>query len=168
YYQYYLKPENDKKVTQIAENIVTVFEKNNYPDISPYLQSMTDLGYKFHVSDQHGNGQTYGEPFRKNNLEPDHIDEVFNVDIYHGNANFPWKLFVTGFFDNELKNTICFPIHVDGQVHSLFIRPNTMPQFGQMRIFLAILLIFSLLFSFLLVLISTKFIVNPINKLTYA
>src|SRR5699024_11041252 len=75
YYQYYLKPENDKKVTQIAENIVTVFEKNNYTDIDPYLQSMTDLGYKFHVIDQQGNGQTYGEPFRKNNLEPDRSEE---------------------------------------------------------------------------------------------
>ncbi|HLR52709.1 MAG TPA: HAMP domain-containing sensor histidine kinase, partial [Candidatus Avamphibacillus sp.] len=126
------------------------------------------LGYKFHVIDQHGNGQTYGEPFRKNNLEPDHIEEVLNGDIYHGIANFPWKLFVTGFFDNELKNTIGFPIHVNGEVHALFIRPNTMQQFGEMRIFLAILLIFSLLFSFLLVLISTQFIVNPIKKLTDA
>src|SRR5699024_3868146 len=73
-----------------------------------------------------------------------------------------------GFFDNELKNTIGFPIHIDGEAYALFIRPNTMQQFGEMRIFLAILLIFSLLFSFLLVLISTQFIVNPIKKLTDA
>src|SRR5699024_3434437 len=97
-----------------------------------------------------------------------HIEEVLNGDIYHGIANFPWKLFVTGFFDNELKNTIGFPIHIDGEAYALFIRPNTMQQFGEMRIFLAILLIFSLLFSFLLVLISTQFIVNPIKKLTDA
>src|SRR5690625_6760710 len=51
YYQYYLKPENDKKVTQIAENIVTVFEKNDYTDISPYLQSMTDLRSEEHTSE---------------------------------------------------------------------------------------------------------------------
>src|SRR5699024_12687151 len=73
-----------------------------------------------------------------------------------------------GFFDNELKNTIGFPIQIDGEAYALFIRPNTMQQFGEMRIFLAILLIFSLLFSFLLVLISTQFIVNQIKKLTDA
>ena len=54
YYQHYLKPENDKKVTKIAENIVTIFEGNNYQGISPYLLSMTDLGYTFYVIDENG------------------------------------------------------------------------------------------------------------------
>lgn len=168
YYQHYLKPENDKKVTQIAGNIVAVFEKNNYRSISPYLESMTDLGYKFHVIDQNGNEEMYGEPFRENNLAQKNVDAVLNGEVYHGIANFPWKLFVTGFFDNELKNTIGVPVHIDGEVRALFVRPNSTQQFGEMRIFLAVLLGLSLLFSFLLVLISTRFIVNPIKKLTEA
>lgn len=168
YYQYYLKSENDLKVTKIAENIVTVFEKDTKQDISAYLSSMTDLGYKFYMIDQNGKGKMYGEPFRLNNLDPIHVEEVLAGGIYHGIASFPWKPFITGFFDNELRNTIGIPITVDGDVSALFVRPNTPQQFGEMRIFLAILLIFALLFSFLLILISTSFIVTPIKKLTEA
>lgn len=168
YYQNYLKPKNDKKVTQIAKNIVSVYEKNNYQRVSPYFDSMADLGYKFYLIDQHGNEQTYGEPFRLNNLSQEYIDTVLSGNVYHGIAKYPWKLFVTGFFDNELKNTIGVPMEVDGEIQALFIRPDTTQQFGEMRMFLAVLLIMVLLFSFLLVLISTRFIVNPIKRLTEA
>lgn len=168
YYQHYLKPENDEKVTQITENIVTVFENNNYQRVAPYFNSMADLGYKFYLMDQKGNEQTYGEDFRLHNLAPESKAAVLNGETYHGIANYPWQLFVTGFFDDELKNTIGVPIEIDGEVQALFVRPNTQQQFGEMRIFLAVLLVLALVFSFLLVLISTRFIVNPIKKLTEA
>lgn len=168
YYQYYLKPENDNKVTKIANNIVTIFEGNNYQDIAPFLLSMTDLGYTFYVVDEEGRGETYGEPFRSYHLDEKQVDSVLDGEIYHGIANFPWKPFVTGFFDNELKNTIGVPVEKDGTVQALFIRPNTSQQFGEMRMFLALLLVLALLFSFLLVLISTRFIVKPIERLTAA
>lgn len=168
YYQYYLKSENDEKATQVAENIVTIFQQDTTRDISSYLLSMADLGYKFHVIDEHGEEQTYGEPFRLNNLEAADIEKVLSGEAYHGIAEFPWKPFITGFFDNELRNTVGIPLKVDGEVYALFVRPNTTQQFGEMRIFLALLLIFVLLFSFLLILISTSFIVNPVKKLTEA
>lgn len=168
YYQYYLKPQNDQKVTQIAENIVTVFEQDTFQDSSAYLSAMADFGYKFYVIDKNGEGKTYGDPFRLYNLDPVHIEKVFSGDAYHGIANYPWKPFITGFFDNELRNTIGIQIKIDGEVNALFVRPNTPQQFGEMRTFLAMLLIFILLFSFLLILISTTFIVHPIKKLTEA
>lgn len=168
YYQYYLKSENDGKVTQIAENIVTVFQQDTSQDISSYLLSMADLGYKFHIVDEHGEGQTYGEPFRLKNINKTDIEKVLGGETYHGIANFPWKPFITGFFDNELRNTVGLPLEVEGEIYALFVRPNTPQQFGEMRVFLAMLLIFVLLFSFLLILISTSFIVNPVKKLTEA
>lgn len=168
YYQHYLKPENDRKITKIAQNIVYVLEKNDNRDISTFFASMTNLGYQFYVIDQKGNEQFYGKPFRKNNLKAKYIDHVLEGNVYHGIAQFPWKPFVTGFFDNELKNTVGVPVTLDNERQALFVRPNTSQQFGEMRVFLAVLLLFALLFSFLLVLISTRFIVNPIKKLTEA
>src|SRR5690625_2629737 len=165
YYQYYLKPENDQKVTEIAEDIVTVFETNEDEDIAAYLTMMTNLGYTFFLIDPSENGQTYGESFSSYHIEPDHIEQVLAGDIYHGIANFPKSIFVTGFFNNELRNTIGIPVEVAGETHALFVRPNTVQQFGEMRIFLALLLVFALLFSFILVLMSTRLIVNPIQKL---
>src|SRR5699024_10113887 len=85
-----------------------------------------------------------------------------------GIRDFPWKLFITGFFDNELVNTVGVPVHVDGEVYALFVRQDTGKQFGEMRIFLSVLLLLTLLISFLFVVTSTRFIVKPIKHLTAA
>src|SRR5690625_5104892 len=168
YYHYYLKPVNDQKVTEIAKDTVEIFEKNKYDDPFEYLTVFSDLGYQFYLIDQHGNAQMFGDPFRKYDLADEHVDSVLNGETYHGISNYPWKIFVTGFFDNELQNTIGEPIQVNGETNALFIRPNTTQQFGEMRFFLAVLLILALLFSFLFVLVSTTFIVRPSKRRTEA
>lgn len=168
YYQVYLKPKNDEKVTDIAQNIITIYQNNHSQEIEAYLKEMTDLGYKFYLVGNDGEGQMFGDPFSSTELDHDHIQAVLNGNIYHGIANYPWKPFVTGFFDNALTNTIGMPIEVNGEVHALFVRPNTTQQFGEMRFFLAVLLVLVLLFSFVLILISTRFIVKPIERLTEA
>lgn len=168
YYQFYLKPENDQKVTHITENIVATYKQNNNQSVPDFLTSMADLGYKFHLVDQHGQAQTFGESFTSTDMEESDVEAVLSGETYHGIANYPWRPFITGFFDNDLANTIGVPIQVDGQTYALFVRPDTTQQFGEMRIFLAVLLVLTLLFSFLMVLISTRFVVKPIKKLTEA
>lgn len=168
YYHYYLKPENDHKITQVANSIVSVYESGSEEDLNQYLQSMTDLGYSFYLYDNNYKGQTLGEAFKKINIERQDIEKVLAGHTYHGIASFPWRPFITGFFDNELRNTIGVPVHEEGEVKALFVRANTKQQFGEMRIFLALLLIFTLIFSFLFVLYSTSLIVQPIRNLTQA
>jgi len=168
YYQVYLKPENDQKVTQIAKNIESIYEGNNNQSLPAFLTSIADLGYKFHLVSPNGEAKTLGEPFSSMKMEQSDIQAVLNGDIYHGIGNYPWKPFVTGYFDNHLENTIGVPIELNGSTYALFVRPDTMQQFGEMRIFLAVLLILTLLFSFLMVLISTRFVVKPIKKLKEA
>ncbi|WP_010529554.1 sensor histidine kinase [Lentibacillus jeotgali] len=168
YYQIYLKPENDQKITHIAKNIESIYEGNSNQSLPAFLTSIADLGYKFYLVNQNGDAKTFGESFSSTKMEQSEIQEVLNGDVYHGIRNYPWKPFVTGFFDNHLENTIGVPIEVNGATYALFVRPDTMQQFGEMRIFLAVLLILTLLFSFLMVLISTQFVVKPIKKLTEA
>ncbi|MFD1360944.1 sensor histidine kinase [Lentibacillus salinarum] len=168
YYQYYLKPKNDEKVTSVAHNIVTIYENNNSQTISDYLQDMAALGYTFYLADNSGNAQLFGEPFDSTDIEPATVDHVLDGDTYHGIAEYPWKPFVTGFFDNKLQNTIGVPVNANGKQYALFVRQNTVQQFGEMRLFLAVMLGLLIVFSFLLVLTSTRFIVKPIDKLTAA
>ncbi|WP_060680631.1 HAMP domain-containing sensor histidine kinase [Virgibacillus halodenitrificans] len=168
YYQYYLKPQNDEKITHIANNIVEIYNHNNNQSIDDFLNAMTDLGYKFYLIDQEGTEKTFGDPFSSTAMNERYIEKTLDGQIYHGIKNYPWKPFVTGFFDNELVNTIGVPVMVDGERQALFVRPNSSQQFGEMRFFLAVLLILTLLFSFLLVLVSTRYIVNPIKNLTIA
>ncbi|TQS71050.1 sensor histidine kinase [Ornithinibacillus gellani] len=168
YYHYVLKPQNDEKVYHIAKDTVSIFEGNHYPKASDYLSTLTDLGYQFHVISPSGEREHYGDPFRSKELAGEQIESVLAGNVYHGIADYPWKPFVTGFFDNELKNTVGVPITINGDTHALFVRPNTTQQFGEMRYFLAILLLVMLVLSFLLIIVSTTFIVRPIKKLTVA
>lgn len=168
YYHHFLKPENDKKVTEIAQNTVHIIEGKKYEQLDDYLSALTALGYQFHVIDRAGNEQHYGEVFKSYELSPDDIQQVLDGQKYHGVANYPWSPFITGFFNNELKNTIGVPVQINGETKALFVRPNANVQFGEMRFFFALLISLALLFSFLFILIGTTFIVKPIQKLTIA
>ncbi|MEN1967982.1 HAMP domain-containing sensor histidine kinase [Lentibacillus sp. N15] len=168
YYHFILKPENDQKVTDIAHDIVAVFEENKDSDLDHYLENMSELGYAFYVIDEDGQRHHYGIRFDNTDLRATDIRAVLNGSTYHGIAQYPWKLFVTGFFSNELKNTVGVPLVVDGKHKALFVRANTERQFGEMRIFLAVLLVLVLLISFLLVLLSTRYIIKPVRALTEA
>ncbi|WP_077324160.1 sensor histidine kinase [Virgibacillus siamensis] len=168
YYQQFLKPKNDEKITRIAHDIVSIYSHNNGQPLDRFLTDITDLGYKFYLVHKDGQTETFGDSFDSTELPESVIQQVFDGHIYHGIANYPWKPFVTGFFDNKLKNTIGIPINANGSEYALFVRPYTTQQFGEMRMFLAVLLVLVLLFSFLLILISTRFIVKPVERLTDA
>src|SRR5699024_8601863 len=44
YYQHYLKPDNDAKNTEIAQNISIFIEANPQMDIGDYLDNVADVG----------------------------------------------------------------------------------------------------------------------------
>lgn len=168
YYHHYLKPGNDRKVTHIAQNVVNIFEESGQQDIESYLSAMTDLGYTFHLFDEDGYDQTFGDQVLKGTLSSKVITTVLNGEVYHGIKNYPWKPFVTGFFNSEISNTIGVPIQTNDHQYALFVRPHSVQQFGEMRFFLAVLLMVLLLFSFIGIVVSTRFIVKPIKDLMLA
>lgn len=152
----------------MAKDIQSYYQNHSSIDINQYLSHISQLGYQMYLVASDGNGTFYGGDFRKKELDQNIIQDVVSGKTYHGINQFPSKLFVTGFFDNVLKNTIGVPVIVDGAPHALFIRPNLEVQFGEMRIFFAILLAFTILLSVIFVVISTRYIVKPISKLTEA
>lgn len=167
YYQAAIKPQNDAKLTQMATRMQQFIE--DHPDtVEEYLQSTASLGYKIYLSNDQGDVRFYGLPFRKNDLKEGELQKVLTGGIYHGVANFPSKAFITGFFDNQLSNTIGVPILVDGQTYAMFMRPDAEVQFGELRIFFAVLIAFTILFSLLFVLITVLHVVKPITRLTEA
>jgi signal transduction histidine kinase len=168
YYHQILKPENDRKMTEISRDIASIYRKSHEDNIQDYLSNMSELGYAFYLIDRDGNQTHYGIELANDKLDQNKINAVLDGQTYHGIADYPWKLFITGFFSNELKNTIGVPIKVDGKQQALFVRANTQLQFGEMRVFLTVLLILVLLISFLLVLLSTRYIVKPVHVLTEA
>ncbi|MBO1513750.1 sensor histidine kinase [Metabacillus bambusae] len=168
YYQYSLKPYNDKKVTEMAQDIVTFYEQNPTVHLDEYLVNIGELGYQIYLTDEQGHELFYGGEFKQKNIDTSIVQNVLNGQVYHGISKFPSKAFITGFFDNSLINSIGIPIEVDGDQYALFLRPNIELQFGEMRIFFSLLVVLIIFLSILFVVVSTRYIVKPISKLTDA
>ncbi|MFU1793797.1 ATP-binding protein [Paenibacillus azoreducens] len=168
YYQYKLKPVNDSKITQVAENIKLFCESHPASAREPYLESIGALGYQIYVVGPSGKSSFYGGAFRNAELAPSIIKQVQQGEVYHGIGQFPSKAFITGFFDNTLVNTIGVPLHYDTGTYALFVRPNIDMLLGELHIFLAVIVVLIILLSILLVVVSTRYIVKPITKLTEA
>lgn len=163
-----MKPQNDEKITKLAHNIVKIYEKNNRSDLDSYLEELIPLGYQFYKIGEGGETTQFGRRFSSYELSEREVSKVLNGETYHGIKDYSWDLFVTGFFDNDLMNTIGVQVEDSGKRYALFVRPDTQKQFGEMRIFLSILLVLLVGLSFIFILLSTTYIVKPIKRLARA
>ncbi len=168
YYQQYLKPENDEKNTQIAKEMATFIEGNPEVSINEYLENMAAVGYQLYLADDSGDGTFYGSEFREDAL-PNHVVEtVLDGNIHHGMQGFPRETFVTGFFANELKNTIGIPLEYEGEKYALFMRPDIEKLFNEMHLLFGWLFFLTIVLSIIFVLIGTKYMVRPVTRLSAA
>lgn len=168
YYHQKLKPENDAKITKIAMNMAQFTEKHPTMNLDDYLHNLSSIGYQLLIVDEAGNERFFGAPFREKKLSDDVKQQVLAGETFHGIRNFPNKTFVTGFFANELDNSIGIPLTHKGQNYALFIRPNIKLMFNEMHFLFAWLLVLMILLSIVMVIISTNYLVKPISKLTAA
>ncbi|MFF2448407.1 sensor histidine kinase [Neobacillus sp. NPDC058068] len=168
YYQQKLKPFNDAKNTKIARNIAAFVERHPQISLTDYLDSLSDVGYQICLVDTNGKTTFFGESFRDNSLSVSTKEDVLNGHIYHGILNFPQQSFVTGFFADELRNTIGMPITFNGEKFALFIRPNIKFLFNEMHILFGWILALAITLTIVMVVINTKYLVKPISKLTKA
>ncbi|MCC3645882.1 HAMP domain-containing histidine kinase [Cytobacillus oceanisediminis] len=168
YYQQKLKPYNDKKNTTIALEIAAFAEEHPNINLNEYLENLSAVGYQIYLADDSGRESYFGAKFRDNTLPSSTKEQVLNGDVYHGIIHFPQETFVTGFFANELKNTIGVPLTHNGINYALFIRPDIKLLFNEMHILFGWLLIILIVLSILMVVVSTNYLVKPISRLTMA
>ncbi|CAM3862313.1 sensor histidine kinase [Mesobacillus thioparans] len=168
YYQQNLKPQNDQKITKIAHSIARYTADHPGTDLNEYLGNISDIGYQIYLVDHSGEESFFGSPFRDKSLSASTKESVLNGNDYHGILHFPQKTFVTGFFANELKNTIGVPLTHNGANYALFVRPDIKFLFNEMHLLFGWMLLITIILSIVIVLISTKYLVKPISKLTTA
>lgn len=167
YYHVKLKPENNEKLLHITKEIKAYLEQAS-PDMDVYLEHAAAIGYEIYVTDGQGYEKFFGRPFRVQDLNKNHINMVMEGDTYHGVAQFPNKPFISGFFDNRLSNTIGLPVEIGTTRYALFMRPDVILQFGELRVFFALIGLLTVVISVLLFMVSTKYLVKPITRLSDA
>lgn len=168
YYQQYLKPENDEKNTQIAKEMATFIEGNPEVSINEYLENMAEVGYQLYLAGDSSNGTFFGSEFREDALPNHVVENVLDRNIHHGMQEFPRETFVTGFFANELKNTIGVPLEYQGENYALFMRPDIEKLFNEMHLLFGWLFLLTIVLSIIFVLIGTKYMVRPVTRLSAA
>lgn len=168
YYQLKLKPYNDQKNTKIGLSIADFADTHPSINLQEYMENLSSIGYQLYLVEDNGKSNYFGAPFRVKNLPQSAIHQVLNGHVYHGILHFPQQTFVTGFFANELNNTIGVPLTHNGRHYALFLRPDIKLLFNEMHILFGWLLALTILLSIVLVLISTKYLVKPISQLTKA
>lgn len=165
YYQTKLKPFNDQKNTKIALEIADFANKHPDVDLDEYLESVCAIGYQIYLFESSGKESYYGAPFRDRKLSSSTKVNVLNGHVYHGILRFPEETFVTGFFANELENSIGVQVKHNGRNYALFLRPDIKLLFNEMHLLFGWLLSLSIILSIVMVIFSTKYLVKPISKL---
>ncbi|MFS0777782.1 HAMP domain-containing sensor histidine kinase [Neobacillus sp. 3P2-tot-E-2] len=168
YYHQKIKPYNDQKNTNVALNIAAF--ANEHPDnnLGVYLENISEVGYQLYLVDSLGNEHYFGEPFRDKSLPASTKERVLNGQVFHGILHFPRETFVTGFFFNELRNSIGVPLKHNGVDYALFLRPDIKFLFGEMHVLFGWILLLAISLSILMVLINTRYLIKPISTLTKA
>lgn len=165
YYHVYLKENNDAKIIRTLKE-AKAFETSDGPNhINDYFKHLGDMNYQIMTVNKQGHKQFYGEPFRKDNISQSAIHQVLHNNSYHGIKNQPYKLFVTGFFENVTSNTVGVKFTTNKQEFAVFMRPDIGKTFSEFRIFLAVLITLLLIISIVLVILSTYAIIKPVQQL---
>ncbi|WP_191556784.1 sensor histidine kinase [Metabacillus idriensis] len=166
YYHQFLKKENDKKNAAIASEMSAYLEGLTSDQMSDALKMLGSAGYQLYIEDQSGSGSFYGGEYRDKTLPKEVISSVIHGEVYHGMRDYPRETFVTGFFANELKNSVGVQVEADGTNYALFIRPNIGMLFGELRLLFGGLAIGLLLLSIFGMIIAARKLIHPISHLT--
>ncbi|WP_339252482.1 HAMP domain-containing sensor histidine kinase [Sporosarcina sp. FSL W8-0480] len=168
YYHHQLKEQNDTKNMNIALAMVEYIESDDYANLDKYFKTQAVAGYKIFVVDEDRNSTMYGAPFRVENLRATSVDRVLGGQPYHGMRDLKTETFMTGFFSDELANTVGVPFTYDDKTYALFMRPDLKLLFTEVHILLGGMVIVMAVVSLLSMLIVAKKLIEPITKLTIA
>src|SRR5699024_7554380 len=100
------------------------------------------------------------------NLAEKDIESVLNNERYHGMRDLPKETFVTGFFSDEMANTVGVPFIYDNEQYALFLRPNIKMLFTEIHYLLGGLFIVMAVVSLIAMLFIARKLIQPITALT--
>ena len=168
YYHQKLKDQNDEKNMNIAFSIASFINSAEELDLENYLETQAATGYKLYVVNDRKETTLYGAPFRVENLPSKAINQVLRGEYYHGMRDLPSETFVTGFFSNELANTVGVAFKHNGDNYALFLRPDIKMLFTEVHYILGGMVLVIAVLSLLSMLIVAKRLIEPILALTGA
>lgn len=167
-YHNHLKANNDAKIMRTLEDAISYQKQTSIKSLDPFFNHLGEMNYQVMTVSENGQRSFYGAKFRKDNVDNNVIQTVLKGKDYHGIRNLPYNPIVTGFFENTTQNTVGMSFEDKGKKYAVFMRPDIGKTFSEFRVFLVILISLLLLFSIILVILSTYTIIKPIQQLKHA
>lgn len=171
YYHQFLKSENDAKNMRILQQITTYIEDNPELNVQQFLTTQAATGYKMLLVKEDESDivlETFGESFRSFNLDVDKMIAVLDGTDYHGMRNLPKETFVTGFFADELANSVGTSFTLNNETYALFLRPNIKMLFSEVHYLLGGMFIGMGVISLISMLFVARLLIKPLRQLTMA
>ncbi|TDL32825.1 HAMP domain-containing histidine kinase [Jeotgalibacillus sp. S-D1] len=167
YYDLNLKQDNNDKNLAIAQSFASFVEEGPAERADASLELLGESGYQLYVTSG-TEVLRYGGSYRNESLDEEVISQVLSGEEYNGIRDFPREAFVTGFFANELRNTVGVPVEIDGETYALFLRPNIGLLFQELHWLFGGLAAGIVILSFIGMTIVARFLITPISTLTVA
>ncbi|MEI4771590.1 HAMP domain-containing sensor histidine kinase [Psychrobacillus sp. FJAT-51614] len=168
YYHQNLKVENDSKNVLVAKSMVKLIETTEKNHLEAILNAFGDSGYQIYIISEERQKKSFGGDFRVNEISDSVVKSVLDGETYHGMREFPRETFITGYFSNELTNTVGVPFTYDNKKYALFQRPNIKFLFNEIHLLLGGLAAAMIIISVIAMLIVAKKMIDPLTKLTIA
>ncbi|AUD12678.1 MULTISPECIES: cell wall metabolism sensor histidine kinase WalK [unclassified Planococcus (in: firmicutes)] len=166
-YHQFLKEDNNDKNLAIAESFAGHLNSLSPGQVESTLEVLGDAGYQLYLTDG-SDISRFGGEFRDETIAQEDVERVLGGDIFNGIRDFPRQTFVTGFFANELQNSIGVPLTLGGEPYALFLRPDIELLFQELHLLFGGLAVGIVLLSFLGMLLIARLLIQPITKLTEA
>ncbi|MFD1955517.1 sensor histidine kinase [Paenibacillus thailandensis] len=167
YYHWELKHRQDAKLFGAAQNMQAYISQ--VPEkIDDFLRITAGLGYQIYMYDEEGNETFYGNDFGIRDLPAGVKEAVLAGSDYHGIADYPYHALIPSYFDNRQSNTVGVAVTAGPERYAMFLRHDSRLQFDELQLFFALMFGFSVLFGIPYLLVSTRYLVQPIIRLTEA
>lgn len=168
FYHQVLKERNDAKNVEIARSMAAYIGEHSALRLDEYFTMLGEIGYQFLVVSEAGDFSYYGGDFRLKAFDDTIVEDVLSGDVYHGMRDYPRQLFVTGFFANDIQNTVGVTFLHEEQRFAMFVRPDIRLLFSEVHVIIGGMVLLMLMFSLLAIVFSAWYLVRPIQVLTSA
>ncbi|WP_096199557.1 sensor histidine kinase [Bacillus sp. FJAT-45350] len=155
FHQEVIFEEEVNKITTGAAQLVTMIEPEK---ISEIMDVLAEFNFELIIVDENGFSYSEGEPSFT-------VDEALIAQVIHAQDQTPIILPHSG---SEANRLVGFPVEIDNTNYGLFINLNYEEEVGTLKRVTVSALILVLFIGSLLILLASRYLVNPIKDVTSA
>lgn len=166
----FVRENVDERYFSIVDELSTQIEEHNisFEDTSSFLESMSELGYQIVLISEDGQQFSFGQEFKKTELNDQMRALLRSSELYHGVRSFNGSFFMMSHFSNNIQNTVGKSVTVAGEKYGLFLRTSNTSFFTEFH-----LIIFGFIFAILVVsiigiILITRKLIKNLTQLTRA